>query len=232
MRGRSRWPACCGPAVTCSSTRVTRPQSCGRGTWTSRVSARTAATSAALRLRRRQLPGERGCHVAMDARASRHGSRQGRIGDPAPRGVRGTVLAYGRHRRSRFPRPPSELVRLAGFLPRGVISRESARLHQRILIGRSAHPTNGGDVISLHMPLLNAGKITMGGALHVGPGTHHPCRRPVWADQAAVLTDLITNPRTPRGEQARLRLEHERTSQVLATIDAANPVQPTESPCP
>jgi hypothetical protein len=31
------------------------------------------------------------------------------------------------------------------------------------LIGRSVHPTNGGDVISLHVPLLDAGKITMGG---------------------------------------------------------------------
>lgn len=62
--------------------------------------------------------------------------------------------------------------------------------------------------------------------------THHPCHRPVWADQAATLEDFILSPRTPRGEQARLRLEHERTSRVLATIDAANPAQPTESPCP
>jgi SAM-dependent methyltransferase len=49
-----------------------------------------------VRLRRRQFPGERGRHVAMDAGPDRHRGGQGRPGGAAPRRVRGAVLAHGR----------------------------------------------------------------------------------------------------------------------------------------
>jgi len=51
--------------------------------------------------------------------------------------------------------------------------------------------------------------------------THHPCQRPVWAEQAEAIEFYITNPRVPKGEVTRLIPEHARALRVIAEIDAA-----------
>lgn len=52
--------------------------------------------------------------------------------------------------------------------------------------------------------------------------THHPCHRPVWADQAASIQVFIESPRVPAGERKRLVPERERALRVVAELDACN----------
>jgi hypothetical protein len=51
--------------------------------------------------------------------------------------------------------------------------------------------------------------------------THHPCHRPVWADQAAAVEVFITSPRVAKGEKTRLAAERDRALRVVNDIDAA-----------
>src|SRR5690349_24243115 len=72
----------------------------------------------------------------MDPRSDRHRGRRGRPGDPAPRGVCGTVLAYGRRRRGRLSRSPTERIRLAGRATAfgcRIIGRRTARGEETVM---------------------------------------------------------------------------------------------------
>ena len=52
--------------------------------------------------------------------------------------------------------------------------------------------------------------------------THHPCHRPVWAEQAAATESfLVSLGPTRRTERARLQADLDRARRVLAAIDAA-----------
>ena len=52
--------------------------------------------------------------------------------------------------------------------------------------------------------------------------THHPCHRPIWAQQAATTkTFLGSLGVTRKTERARLQADHDRAQRVLAEIDAA-----------
>ncbi|MET8183390.1 integrase [Streptomyces sp. NPDC005336] len=51
--------------------------------------------------------------------------------------------------------------------------------------------------------------------------THHPCHLPVWQSKAANSKVFLDNPRFPKAEKARLRLEVERAQQVVEEIISA-----------
>lgn len=71
--------------------------------------------------------------------------------------------------------------------------------------------TNGSDATRPLIGLCDSARCPQ--------ATHHPCHRPVWTDQANTFHAFLGNPRVPKGEQSRLRVEHDRVHRVLTAIN-------------
>lgn len=56
--------------------------------------------------------------------------------------------------------------------------------------------------------------------------THHAAHRPVWLDTARSVETFLGNPRVPKGEKPRLRIEYDRAMGVVAAIDDAARTSP------
>jgi hypothetical protein len=62
--------------------------------------------------------------------------------------------------------------------------------------------------------------------------THHARHRPIWAEHATTFQAFLGNPRVPKGEQARLRPEHNRVQRVVDSIDEAASTAVSTPACP